>query len=311
MAGTPVMDAWRILEIPAGSDVGTIKRAYAAKIKRHRPDEAPAEFQRIHQAYKSLLAQVSLQSRQQTLGGPSKQQRDELAGATQSSPEHGSSTTTASVQRTSEVQRKGPSPVDGSAGASSDTYVKPDHPTLSVTLDQEYQTAFDELKRQIEINFASQLKLHDITNWQFLRQSHWMLDGKFNRQLSEVLFMRLVAYYAKPLTIRRAGSRSRKRYGPPPLSYNLLILFDQLFNWQGQKTKLLRIVDRGKAEQIFAQLDAGPDDKPLVKAKGITKPLKPKERLAPVEEPSLARGLMMGFAVLVFLVQLLKALATN
>lgn len=42
---------WEILEINKNADLRTIKRAYAAKLKTMRPDENPAEFAKLREAY--------------------------------------------------------------------------------------------------------------------------------------------------------------------------------------------------------------------------------------------------------------------
>ena len=47
---------WETLGLEPGAQKRDIKRAYAALIKVHRPDDSPEEFQRIHQAYKAALS---------------------------------------------------------------------------------------------------------------------------------------------------------------------------------------------------------------------------------------------------------------
>ncbi|MGH8049646.1 MAG: J domain-containing protein [Arenimonas sp.] len=46
----------RILGIKQNASLSDVKRAYAVKIKQHRPDDDPEEFQKIHAAYQSALA---------------------------------------------------------------------------------------------------------------------------------------------------------------------------------------------------------------------------------------------------------------
>jgi len=47
------MSIWDVLEIPETSDIKTIKRAYAVRLKEVKPDDDPKGFQRLHEAYKS------------------------------------------------------------------------------------------------------------------------------------------------------------------------------------------------------------------------------------------------------------------
>lgn len=50
------MDAYRLLGIGRDADERQIKRAYAALLKNTRPDEDPAGFQRLNEAYQQALA---------------------------------------------------------------------------------------------------------------------------------------------------------------------------------------------------------------------------------------------------------------
>ncbi|WP_250548065.1 J domain-containing protein [Pseudomonas congelans] len=49
------MNCWSILGLDAHTDVRSIKRRYAALLKQHRPDEDPAGFQRLRDAYEQAL----------------------------------------------------------------------------------------------------------------------------------------------------------------------------------------------------------------------------------------------------------------
>lgn len=49
------MSPWDRLELAPTSDTRTIKKAYARLLKQHRPDQDPAAFQQLHQAYKTAL----------------------------------------------------------------------------------------------------------------------------------------------------------------------------------------------------------------------------------------------------------------
>jgi hypothetical protein len=49
---------WQVLEIPPGSPVAVIKKAYAKLLRQHRPDVDPAGFRRLRDAYEQALAWV-------------------------------------------------------------------------------------------------------------------------------------------------------------------------------------------------------------------------------------------------------------
>ncbi len=46
---------WELLQIEPTSDIGLIKKAYAARVKVIRPDEKATEFSALHNAYKSAI----------------------------------------------------------------------------------------------------------------------------------------------------------------------------------------------------------------------------------------------------------------
>lgn len=54
-------DIWEILEIQPVKDPKAVKRAYAKKCRTCHPEEAPEEFDRLHQAYEAALAYCSLE----------------------------------------------------------------------------------------------------------------------------------------------------------------------------------------------------------------------------------------------------------
>lgn len=59
------MNPWQLLGIARDADTQAIKRAYAVKIKQHRPDVDPEMFQKVHQAYKNALAGARVRQFQQ------------------------------------------------------------------------------------------------------------------------------------------------------------------------------------------------------------------------------------------------------
>ena len=52
------MSPFKTLGLDDAADIGTIKRAYAKLLRKHRPDEDAVAFQRLHEAYEACLQQV-------------------------------------------------------------------------------------------------------------------------------------------------------------------------------------------------------------------------------------------------------------
>ncbi len=52
------MSPFKILGLDRQADIAQIKRAYAKLLRKHRPDEDPAGFQRLHEAYEACLEQA-------------------------------------------------------------------------------------------------------------------------------------------------------------------------------------------------------------------------------------------------------------
>ena len=313
------MEAWRILGIARGSDVAAIKRAYALKIKQHRPDSDPVEFQRIHQAYKTLLASVRRQqtspNRERTpavqafSSGLIFSQQGVQASAARVAPVAESSTTTLQ-----ESQQQEPPQQEADAAQQETERRRQAARQAQAQLAQERilqqqarQQAFEAMLLQVTENFQNQQTLVRLEPWQFLTTSPWLLDGEFNDQLSIRVFKLLAAHYHELNTHKRRASRARKRYGPVQPSYGVLALFDQLFNWQGQQTWLGRFADEQVTRVIFNRLHDGPDVDPVKGLRGRATVLKVEQDAEPAKVSFNWENLVGWLVALSLVVQMLKA----
>ncbi len=73
------------LELDAGADERSIKRAYARLLRSNRPDDDPAAFQRLHEAYQAALQWQRNQQEQPEI----EQQRQDDSGGLADSPAYG------------------------------------------------------------------------------------------------------------------------------------------------------------------------------------------------------------------------------
>lgn len=327
------MEPWRLLGIPQGSDVATIKRAYALKIKQHRPDVDPVEFQRIHQAYKTLLATVrreqassnceptpaaqafssglifSQQGVQESAVAPAEAEpsvaplqeppldtlEEPAAESSAAPPRQEADTESAAAQQETARRRH--------AARQAQAQLEQER-----TLQQQArQQAFDATLQQVTENFQHQHTLSRLEPWQFLTTSPWLLDGEFNQRLSIKVFKLLVAHYHELSSHKRGPSRGRKRYGPVQPSYAVLALFDQLFNWQGQQRWLEHSAAEHLTQLIFNRLHDGPDLDPVKGLRGHATVVKVEQAAEPVKAPFNWENLVGWLVALSLVVQMVKA----
>lgn len=65
------MSPWEILGVDRqGADKRSVRRAYAILLRRHRPDEDPEGFTRVHQAYQNALAELATDSDAELAAAP-------------------------------------------------------------------------------------------------------------------------------------------------------------------------------------------------------------------------------------------------
>jgi len=56
------MDVWQVLGIAPSTDISVLKAAYAAQLKKHRPDRDPEGYQRVREAYELALEWRDIQN---------------------------------------------------------------------------------------------------------------------------------------------------------------------------------------------------------------------------------------------------------
>lgn len=225
------MDIWSLLEIDATSDIRTIKRAYASKLKITRPDEHPEAFQELHYAYKAALDYAYYE--QQDM----------------------SSTQTVAETESNELQA-----IDESESI----------PAEAVHTDiQELQTPGEEISIQeqdTETNplqlegerlvalanllLKSNNELHAPESWKFLVHSPYILDDQFNWRLG--------------LEILRLIHSHNQQYANQPLMQigtGVMSYLDGLFNWKLNRHHVYRYFDE---EQFSPLLDKIAEQESLI-----------------------------------------------
>ncbi len=64
------MNPFHFLGVAADADPATIKRAYAGLLRKHRPDDDPDGFQRVHDAYRTCLAHAERMAAKRSMQPP-------------------------------------------------------------------------------------------------------------------------------------------------------------------------------------------------------------------------------------------------
>lgn len=255
------MSYWKILGIDETSDLRSVKRAYAAKLKKTKPDEDPEGFKALHAAYKwacryakansaasvAPTASVSAGESKQA-GEPFVDQGDaawrDSGTAAESPVEPHQSRVDARGEVISaeepEGVRKMETPVvtlreevaygEGESRQGNDT-VQGQHELTETALpeaDEEYaflQGQWDELTRIVDHVTASSKAMNDLSSWQFLDDREALFDIRFKSELSSYIFARIAD------SVQGASATSR-------LDSEVLNYLNSLFFWSERRDML-------------------------------------------------------------------------
>lgn len=173
---------WAILGIEQTSDLRAIKRAYSKLLKQNRPDEAPAEFQRLHQAYKAALQQARWLADQAS----TESSDDDLGSNYQY---YFTNSTTADQQTEDNLQLMHSEPIQ--------TY---EIEQLNQTYSYEYPAAPDyqiEIERILNLveTIIDEQRGYEKSSWRVLLESEYILDQDFIDQLGLALLRRIAKYF--------------------------------------------------------------------------------------------------------------------
>lgn len=231
------MNIWSLLEIEATSDIRTIKRAYASKLKTTRPDEQPEAFQELHYAYKAALNYAH---------GEQQQAQSEPA-------DHGHTEVVASESIELPQENQAEITDDNNSahleGQDIET-ASADTPTQEQDAETNpYQAEGERLIALTNLLLNSHNELHAPESWEFLLHSPLILDDQFNWRLG--------------LEILRILQAHNKYYANKPLMQigtGVMTYLDGLFNWKLNRYNIYRFLDE---EQYSPLLDKIAEQEPL------------------------------------------------
>jgi uncharacterized RDD family membrane protein YckC len=178
--------AWAILGIEQTSDLRAIKRAYSKLLKQNRPDEKPAEFQRLHQAYKAAL----VQARWLTDQSSTEDSEDDLDTNHQYNFTNSS---TDNIQAEDNLQLIHNEPIQTfELNHSNQTYSYQEQQEYPAIPD--YQIEIDRILNSIE-TIIDERRGYEKNSWRVLLESEYILDQDFIDQLGLALLRRIAKYF--------------------------------------------------------------------------------------------------------------------
>lgn len=321
------MNSWQLLEISADSDIPTIKRAYAAKIKQYRPDVDPEMFQRIHKAYKSVIAHAQTMQLMQTsvtadevvpalpepllaqaaanAGEKAVISGQVIAGQPQTVIVGQPQTATTSLAGQSQTKHS----IDGQPQQLQTESLST---TIESTPQQNSEQALADLLQQVDNLLADINKLAVIEQWQFLAKTPWLLDGEFNHHLGGQIYRKVVAYNGNPLSRRLSSAKRRTRTVAQYVPYQVLNYLDKLFNWRGQRDFLIDYIDSDGEHSVFHKLDFEDAIDPVEGLRGHATVLRKetKPAAAPVSDPQSSRWnhIVLILMLLILFAKVFKAM---
>lgn len=226
---------WKELEIPATNDVRAIKRAYAQKLKRHRPDDDPEGFQQLHRAYKQALQLAEMADERTTF---SDQSDIPFSEAEYENPEE---------------------EMDWSGRPEHDSGIQP----MSVEedgSDTDRHPLLDSLVEECKHCLSRTQGLSDPGAWSFLSTTPELLDSDFNHQLGQAVFN----------AIDDKERCSGVKPHPAVLRY-----LNHLFNWTGKRQLYYLQFGESGCDWIFQSLDSETNSNDLLRGVRGGDPVEP------------------------------------
>lgn len=247
------MNYWRILEIDKTTDIKAIKRAYAVKLKKNKPDENPEGFKDLHAAYKSATRYAkentvpsTAETHESTPPATAEDQYQSPNSENRTKPEIQEQYT--ARQYYPEPQKTwqedpGDSafePAEKHAGSqeNADPYHSELEQVASAADDENFawlQEQWNELRGNVDQVAESIHRINDLRSWRFFNDREALLDLQFKSEMSRYVFSKIVDALNN-ITNKQIISKS------------VLDYLDRIFHWSDRRDFLedeygLEVVD--------------------------------------------------------------------
>lgn len=229
MVATP----WQVLDIAPTDDKTLIKRAYAAKLKKTRPDEDPQGFQLLHQSYKHALA----------IAPHINEQIDELAYEVDEETQ-GSSCDTIEADTREQGAYLEPEYQDTQVSDEQFSDAVQDDEVVQALFERQWQAVVEPIDEII----TSHVRRNKISEWEALAQSSWYsLNNNQLDMLGLYVFDKLSSH-------NMLSKGKRKKYNR--ITKPIINLLNKIFLWHLQEPHVRYFIgDEKRCDIIFKQLN--------------------------------------------------------
>lgn len=221
-------DPWQVLDLEPTTDLATVKKVYAKKIKDFRPDEKPKEFSEIFSAYKQICKIIK-------------------SGAVK---EHQSSSAKHSNTH-QEIEVSQASPFDSGLDELFNNNIltttsDPDKHTDLVTedLSAEEEMALDNIKEMTLELINDTNNYHKPENWDFITACPHLLNDQFRHTLGKELI-----HIITDFNLHQNRAENEK------ITSNIISLLNQRFLWNTSRDNWFNPASLEDVQYIYSQID--------------------------------------------------------
>jgi hypothetical protein len=232
------MDFWAVLDLQSTTDIPTIKKAYAAKLKIHHPEDDPEGFQRVRLAYENALKFAQYNKRMIIIAASGQQ---------------------------GQLFRE-------SSDCSQDLV----HISPSIALNRDIQSTKEEIINEfigrVKTLYTDPNLKNDLTQWK-----HILEDEKYwNLEIKKSLNVCLLNFLANPDVEPRERLSPYQRDSQYRISKNALLpevweLFNDFFFWTEQERELYKIFPQEFLDFVWEKIHFRREQQERRKLKNIVR----------------------------------------
>lgn len=239
------MDCWSVLQLAPTTDVRAIKKAYAVLLKQNRPDDNPAGFQQLHDAYQDALRWAD-------------DRLDEEDAAARASTQQPAS---ADTQTQAQNDNPGSTATEDTGYGCGDPHCE--HCAAQAAWEKYLDEQWETLVQQVEDTLEDANRRNDPAAWHFLVESEALLDIDFKGAFAMRFLQRLLQVFSQ-----------QQESGEQRLEPAIVRHLNQLFWWSERRHHYEDYIDPDWIDD-FMQWWQAPQNGPAAPVDGIFTPPQP------------------------------------